>query len=171
MFDIGEIVSILKDSELYYTTYQNYFKHHNIEHLKKDWVYNEVPNEDSIFQVIFKGKHEAVFSMNEEDERNLLELCIIKDMDSKQIFIIQNSSEALRSNIIMISIPPDTAILLDQLKDFFKENSPSAIISLGIETLHWIKVQHNRGFIIQAEKEEGGKSFIKEMPIAGLYNK
>ena len=92
MFNVGDLVCVL-NGDLCYGTYESYFKHHDIEHLKEYWSDSVKLNTASLFEIIFKGKHEYDNS----------ELCIIKNIHNGRIFIIENFSETLkyiRSNII-----------------------------------------------------------------------
>ena len=45
------------------------------------------------------------------------------------------------------------------------EATLSATVSVGIESLYWMKQQKEDGFVIKAEKQDKDKTIIKELAI------
>ena len=54
---------------------------------------------------------------------------------------------------------------IEKLKNYFGLKSISGVASVGIELLDWVMEQFEDGFEITANKEEGDKVIVKEIPI------
>jgi hypothetical protein len=72
---------------------------------------------------------------------------------------------------LTISIPSEVNDKIDILKEYFATTSNSAVFSLGIEILHWIKQQSENDSAIISIKSVGDNIIVKEIPIINAQGK